>query len=259
MAESLLSLAEFNVVVEHLLLGARKRQGCGARDNLEAQEPFSGSQQKGGRRKISAQVPTSPQTTKHNNSYPAIDPEKPELSQAGKTVVITGAGSDIVRQTAIAFATANAKHVVLIGRTKSALIETRKHAGRGDDHQCSTNVKSIVIATQAFLPTATSTGAAVYALAASALMLPAKVTAYLSRYLSSKVAQAKVIEYLAIENLNIFACSVHPGMVDTKIFRGSGATLEQLPMDTITLPANFLVWLSQKKTKFLNGNMVWAN
>jgi hypothetical protein len=68
---------------------------------------------------------------------------------------------------------------------------------------------------------------------------------------------------------------VHPGMVDTGIFRGSGADPSQLPMDTgklflVTLRmftncfvadlcADFLVWLTQPKTKFLNGKMVWAN
>jgi hypothetical protein len=30
-------------------------------------------------------------------------------------------------------------------------------------------------------------------------------------------------------------------------------------MTIVELPAHFLVWLSQPKTKFLNGKMVWAN
>ncbi|KAF1953535.1 NAD(P)-binding protein [Byssothecium circinans] len=121
-----------------------------------------------------------------------------------------------------------------------------------------TNVKSIIIAVQAFVPNAKA-GAAVYAIAAGALVLPPKLTPYLSGYLTSKLAQLKVMEYLAAENPDLFVCSVHPGMVDTKIFRGSGASPDQLPMDTATLPAHFLVWLSQPKTKFLNGKLVWAN
>lgn len=28
---------------------------------------------------------------------------------------------------------------------------------------------------------------------------------------------------------------------------------------TVQLPANFLVWLSQPKAKFLHGKLVWAN
>ncbi|KAF1953536.1 hypothetical protein CC80DRAFT_551184 [Byssothecium circinans] len=47
-----------------------------------------------------------PTATWHNDTYSAIDPSKPELSQKGKTVVITGAGSGIGRETAIAFAKA---------------------------------------------------------------------------------------------------------------------------------------------------------
>ncbi|KAF2114594.1 hypothetical protein BDV96DRAFT_101545 [Lophiotrema nucula] len=232
-----------------------------------------------------------PTPTWHNDSYSAIDPMKPELSQAGKTVVITGAGSGIGRQTSIAFAKAGAKHVVLIGRTEASLLETQGllagetttssvfaasvidqarmqqiaeavgtwdililNAGHIstpgpltsaplDDYWLNfeTNVKSVVIASQAFVPTATALGAAVYAISSGALVLPTKATAYLSTYLSSKVAQVKVMEYLAVENPNLFVCSVHPGMVETKIFSASGTKPEQLPMDAVELPANFLV------------------
>jgi NADP-dependent 3-hydroxy acid dehydrogenase YdfG len=96
-----------------------------------------------------------------------------------------------------------------------------------------TNVKSIIIAAQTFFPQAKA-GAAVYAISAGALVLPPTFTPYLSGYLTSKVAQGKVVEFLAAENPDLFVCSVHPGMVDTKIFRGSGASAEQLPMDTGT-------------------------
>jgi short-subunit dehydrogenase len=62
--------------------------------------------------------------------------------------------------------------------------------------------------------------------------MPPKHTPYISAYLSSKVAQVKVMEFLAAENPELFICSVHPGMVDTNILRGSGADPKQLPMDT---------------------------
>ncbi|CAN9465621.1 unnamed protein product [Alternaria alternata] len=121
-----------------------------------------------------------------------------------------------------------------------------------------TNVKSIVIASQAFVPSA-KPGAALYTLAAGAAALPPAYTPGLSGYLVSKTAQTKIVEFLAAENPDLFACAVHPGMVDTGIFRGSGADPSQLPMDSVDLSANFLVWLSQPKTKFLSGKMVWAN
>ena len=87
------------------------------------------------------------------------------------------------------------------------------------------------------------------------------------------------MEYLALENPNLFVCSIHPGMIETKLFQATGTKAEQLPMDTgkfpqhrqawikrsdsdvriVDLPAHFLVWLSQPKTKFLNGKLVWSN
>ncbi|KAF2199993.1 NAD(P)-binding protein [Delitschia confertaspora ATCC 74209] len=247
--------------------------------------------------------------TWRNDVYPAIDPTQPELSQAGKTVIITGAGSGIGRETAIAFATAGAKHVALLGRTSSTLLETQKlisessttasvypvdvtdearvkkvaeavgnwdililNAGHisapayiaqssVDEYwkNYETNVKSILIAASAFFPTAVPSGAAVYAVTAGALVMPPKMTAGLSGYLTSKLAQIKIMEYLAVENPNMFFSTVHPGMIDTGIFRASGASPESLPMDTAKLPAHFFVWLSQPKNKYLNGRFIWAN
>ncbi|CAI6335357.1 unnamed protein product [Periconia digitata] len=66
----------------------------------------------------------APVPTWHNDIYPAIDPTNPALSQAGKTVIITGAGTGIGRATALAFAAAKAKHIILLGRTMSTLKET---------------------------------------------------------------------------------------------------------------------------------------
>ena len=68
----------------------------------------------------------SPTATWHNESYDAINPSNAGLSQAGKTVIITGAGSGIGRATALAFAKADAARLILIGRTESTLEETKK-------------------------------------------------------------------------------------------------------------------------------------
>ncbi|KAF2180458.1 short chain dehydrogenase, partial [Zopfia rhizophila CBS 207.26] len=259
----------------------------------------------------------SPTPTWHNDTYPAIDPTRRELSRAGKTIIVTGAGSGIGRGTAIAFATAGAKKIALLGGTETSLKETQKRIATStetavflcdvtdeaavtkvagsvstwdvlvlnagflsapsmiasadiDDYwknyeaslfltRIQTNVKSILIAAKAFFPSAAATGAAVYAITAGALVMPVKMTVGISGYLTSKLAQIKVMEYLAAENPNMFFCSVHPGMIDTSIFRASGSDPSHLPMDTATLPAHFMVWLSHPKTKFLNGRFVFAN
>lgn len=89
-----------------------------------------------------------------------------------------------------------------------------------------------MIAAQAFLPTANPARASILGVTAGAMALPTKQVAGLSGYLVSKLAQMKIMEYLAVENPNLFTASMHPGMVDTLIFRRSGATPDMLPMDT---------------------------
>jgi hypothetical protein len=67
----------------------------------------------------------APVTEWHNDTYDAISPKRPELSQDGRTIVITGAGSGIGREIAHAFAEAGAKSIHILGRTKSLLEETQ--------------------------------------------------------------------------------------------------------------------------------------
>ncbi|MCJ1250012.1 hypothetical protein MMC30_007238 [Trapelia coarctata] len=61
----------------------------------------------------------------HNATYAAIDPTRPALSAAAKTVVVTGAGSGIGRETIRAYAAAGASQFALLGRTLATLSETK--------------------------------------------------------------------------------------------------------------------------------------
>ncbi len=67
----------------------------------------------------------APVTEWHNDTYDSINPKKPELSQAGKTIVVTGAGSGIGREIVDAFAQAGAASIHILGRTKQTLEETK--------------------------------------------------------------------------------------------------------------------------------------
>ncbi|EHL02815.1 putative Uncharacterized oxidoreductase C30D10.05c [Glarea lozoyensis 74030] len=120
------------------------------------------------------------------------------------------------------------------------------------------NVKSIVIAAQALFPHANE-NASVFAITSGAMALPPAYTPNLSGSMGSKVAQIKLMEFLAAENPDKFICSVHPGIHDTKMFRRSAADASQLPMDTLELHAHFMVWLATPKNKFLQGRVVFAN
>ncbi|SPO01975.1 related to peroxisomal short-chain alcohol dehydrogenase [Cephalotrichum gorgonifer] len=73
------------------------------------------------------QSPATPQRERsltkadHNKSYPSISPLRPELSQAGRTVLIAGASSGIGYAIAASFARASASRIILVGRHIEAL------------------------------------------------------------------------------------------------------------------------------------------
>lgn len=54
----------------------------------------------------------------------------------------------------------------------------------------------------------------------------------LSAYGISKLAIVKLMEYIAAENPSIFTAALHPGMVETEIFKGSGTDPAAVPLDS---------------------------
>jgi NAD(P)-dependent dehydrogenase (short-subunit alcohol dehydrogenase family) len=97
--------------------------------------------------------------------------------------------------------------------------------------QYEVSVKAVVVVAQAFVPSA-KPGAALYGITAGALVMPPSLAPGCSAYLTAKTAQIKVLEYLASEHPDLFVVSVHPGMIETDVFRSSGADPQMLPMDT---------------------------
>ncbi|KAJ4856796.1 short chain dehydrogenase domain-containing protein [Trichoderma breve] len=57
----------------------------------------------------------------HKTPYPAIDPRQPKLSQAGKTVLVTGGNGGIGLAIARNFITAGARRVIIVGREGQAI------------------------------------------------------------------------------------------------------------------------------------------
>ncbi|KAJ5556159.1 oxidoreductase short chain dehydrogenase/reductase family [Penicillium frequentans] len=64
--------------------------------------------------------------TYYRDVYPAIEPSKPEFSQAGKVSIITGAGSGIGRAITRSHAQSGVKGLVLITLSESSAEETKK-------------------------------------------------------------------------------------------------------------------------------------
>lgn len=65
----------------------------------------------------------------HKTPYPTISPSRPELSQTGKTVLITGGNAGIGYAIAEAFLQASARKVIITGRREKATKEAATHLG----------------------------------------------------------------------------------------------------------------------------------
>jgi NAD(P)-dependent dehydrogenase (short-subunit alcohol dehydrogenase family) len=94
------------------------------------------------------------------------------------------------------------------------------------------NLKSTLIVAKGFLPTANTAHATFLTYVGGSIVFPTSMLVGLSGYLVAKMALAKTIEFLALENPAISFIAVHPGMVDTDLFRASGATPDMLAMDS---------------------------
>ena len=72
------------------------------------------------------------------------------------------------------------------------------------------------------------------------------------------------MEYLASENPNVRAYSLHPGIIDTEMSRKSVAMSNEpvkLRWDNVSVASDFMVWLSsgEGKETVPSGRFVWAN
>ncbi|KAK0634266.1 hypothetical protein B0T17DRAFT_501948 [Bombardia bombarda] len=254
-----------------------------------------------------------PTATWRNDTYESISPLRPELGVAAKTVVVIGGGTGIGRETGLAFASAGAAHVALLGRTEATLKEAALYISskvssttvsihiadvtkaKSLEHAAAavgkwhilvlssayvpkpgsiasseadewakgfeTNVQGTLLVSKTFLRTVAdpSSQPAILGVISDTSLLPTSYLPGLSSYVASKLAQAKVFEFLAAEHPDIFVATVHPGMVETANFYSTGASPESLPMDKVQLPAHFLVWLASPEASFLRGRAVWAN
>jgi NAD(P)-dependent dehydrogenase (short-subunit alcohol dehydrogenase family) len=59
--------------------------------------------------------------TVHDDVYPAISPSRPELSQAGRTILVPGGGTGVGFAIASAFVRASAARIILISRRAEVL------------------------------------------------------------------------------------------------------------------------------------------
>ncbi|KIW10986.1 hypothetical protein PV08_10285 [Exophiala spinifera] len=96
---------------------------------------------------------------------------------------------------------------------------------------------------------------------AGACHLPGSNFPKSSAYCASKLAIAKLDEFLAAENPHLRVFTVHPGIVQTNMTKGfiGDSRRRGIVLDDAELVANFMVWLASPESDFLRGRYVWCN
>ncbi|KAK1244200.1 hypothetical protein MKX08_002338 [Trichoderma sp. CBMAI-0020] len=83
------------------------------------------------------------------------------------------------------------------------------------------------------------------------IVMPGKTS-----YCLSKLALTQLSQFIALENPNVRAVSIHPGTIMTDI---TPPWLARFARDTPALAAGCALWLTTKEAAFLNGRYVSAN
>ncbi|KAI1045328.1 hypothetical protein LB505_014415 [Fusarium chuoi] len=116
------------------------------------------------------------------------------------------------------------------------------------------NVKGGLLVTQQFLKQS-KPGDTIINVGSGAGHLP-PIPGY-SAYASSKLAFAKVIESVQLENPHLRVFSINPGAIATEMQKKSG---DIATVDNIRLPASYCVWLAtSKEADCLKGRFLWTN
>ncbi|KAJ4259542.1 hypothetical protein NW762_007471 [Fusarium torreyae] len=232
--------------------------------------------------------------TWHNKPYASISPKRPELSAAGKFVVITGGGTGIGKSTAIAFAQAGAKTIAIIGRRLEKLeIAASEIAASASGGNTEVIFESADISQRASLDTAVTSlikkagGAKVDILVSNAGVSTDIGTVIgfdegeFRRGLELNVIGAfnTLQSFAPVLASNAYIFNTSSGMAHIKpvpafwAYSAMKATVIKLfeyiqdehpefgaiGQDDPALAVQFLVWLAAPEARFLKGKFVWVN
>ncbi|KAL2837215.1 hypothetical protein BJX68DRAFT_274230 [Aspergillus pseudodeflectus] len=186
----------------------------------------------------------------HRDVYRAVDPRRPDHSQAGKVVVITGASRALGA-------------IAPLGRSANDLAETeeliRKINPVTQVHSIAVNevnTKGTLTATQAFLHKVGSTPSRPTTIInASIGGIPR-----LSSYNMSKMANTKLTQYVQVEHPTVTSVCIDPGVVETS-WTDIQALQFLLPLerDMFELVGAVGTWVASRDISFLSGRYLSIN
>ena len=106
-------------------------------------------------------------------------------------------------------------------------------------------------------------GATYISLTAGAAGIPATMMPLNSAYSAMKLAGLKLDEYIAAESPQLRVFSLHPGIVDTRMYqqvsKAFGAPAGKAAPDDMSLPSDVCVWLASSEAEFLRGRILSVN
>ncbi|KAL2672400.1 hypothetical protein Neosp_013109 [[Neocosmospora] mangrovei] len=220
----------------------------------------------------------------HHESYPSISPTRPELSQAGRTVLVAGGSTGIGFSIAESFGAAGVTRIILTGRRQSALDEALTKIKKaypkvetlglvsdfGDDadveklwgglRQGGIFVDILVLnAAKMWLPnTLLGLGSqTVKDGLAFNVVSPFLWIEWFYKQRETHPSKKLTIAY-ATPAKDMQIISMNPGMHYTESFQRF-AEADSFTWDDIKLPGDFAVWAASAEAEYLHGRFVWAN
>ncbi|KAJ5674976.1 Glucose/ribitol dehydrogenase [Penicillium maclennaniae] len=215
----------------------------------------------------------SPTPTWHSDSYPSISPTRPELSAQGKAVLVTGGGTGIGAETAMAFASAAASRIALLGRREKPLLATKAsieekfpnvevHVASTDvTDQSQVDVAFSNFASQKTIDILVSGAATIGPMGSVKDVDSARLLEAVQQNLEGALFVAQPFLRHASEHvvaIDINSSAAHVNFADGFAAEARGVKATGIE-DHVSLPAHFCVWLASPEAQFLKSKFLWAN